>query len=340
MLKIKSHLLNHTRPNYSCESSYELKEMVTIAVFAETAARKGRVFNIQRCSVHDGPGIRTTVFLKGCPLSCSWCHNPEGIDEAPVLMISADRCLNCGACSEVCPVENGGAAPAGESWDREACILCGSCVDACPADARELAGRDFKVEDLVDALERDRVFFETSGGGVTFSGGEPLAQGDFLIDCLRECRRRGLHTAVDTCGLAPRETLLEVAQGTDLLLYDLKHMDPVRHRLQTGADNLLILDNLRALSELGVEVWVRVPLIPGFNDDAANIEATGSFLEGLARRHRVFVLPYHGIANGKRSRLEEIPAELQRQPPGPSELSEVSEALAKHNLDVTIGASP
>jgi len=314
--------------------------MTTNAVSIETVASTGRVFNIQRCSVHDGPGIRTSVFLKGCPLSCSWCHNPEGIDEAPVLMISADRCVTCGSCSEACPVENGGAVPAGQLWDRGACTRCGSCVEACPADARELAGHDYGVDELVDELERDRVFFETSGGGVTFSGGEPLAQAGFLIDCLRECRRRGLHTTIDTCGLAPKETLIEVARGADLLLYDLKHMDPIRHRSETGSDNCLILDNLRTLSESDVDVWIRVPLIPGFNHDHENIEATGAFLEGLPRRHRVFVLPYHGIATGKRSRLEETTAESGLQSPDAETLSSVAELLTHHNLDVTVGGSP
>ena len=314
--------------------------MTTNAVSVETAATTGRVFNIQRCSVHDGPGIRTTVFLKGCPLSCSWCHNPEGIDKAPVLMVSADRCVTCGACSEVCPVENGGAAPAGQFWNRGSCTRCGSCVEACPADARELAGRDWLVDELVDEIERDRVFFETSGGGVTFSGGEPLAQAGFLEDCLSECSRRSLHTTIDTCGLAPRNTLLEVARRADLLLYDLKHLDPILHRSETGSDNRLILDNLRALSESDVDVWVRVPLIPGFNDDAANIEATGVFLEGLPRKHRVFVLPYHGIANGKRSRLEETTTESDLQAPDVTAVGAVVEALAKHNLEVTAGGSP
>ncbi|MFC2144609.1 glycyl-radical enzyme activating protein [Acidobacteriota bacterium] len=314
--------------------------MTTNAVSAETAGTMGRVFNIQRCSVHDGPGIRTTVFLKGCPLSCSWCHNPEGIDEAPVLMISADRCLTCGACSEACPVEEGGAAPAGELWDRGACTRCGSCVEACPADARKIAGRDYEVDELVDVLERDRVFFDTSGGGVTFSGGEPLAQSEFLTECLRECRRRGLHMTVDTCGLAPRETLLEVARLCDLVLYDLKHMDPIRHRSETGSDNRLILENLQALSENVVDVWIRLPLIPGFNNDAANIEATGAFLEKLPRKHRVFVLPYHGIANGKRSRLDEIADRSSLRSPQAEELGAVAEALAAHNFEVIVGGSP
>jgi pyruvate formate lyase activating enzyme len=314
--------------------------MTSFAVSAESPLMTGRVFNIQRCCVHDGPGIRTTAFLKGCPLSCSWCHNPEGIDDAPVLMISADRCLDCGACSQACPVDEGGAAPAGQPWNRTACTRCGSCVEACPAEARELVGRDYEVDELVDVLERDRVFFETSGGGVTFSGGEPLAQAGFLIDCLRECRKRGLHAAIDTCGLAPPGVFIEVAKHAELVLYDLKHMDPARHLAETGVDNRLILDNLRALSASTVEIWVRVPLIPGFNDDAENIEATGAFLEKLPRKHRVFVLPYHGIANGKRSRLGETADWSGLRSPDAGELDAVARALANNHLEVTVGGSP
>ena len=180
----------------------------------------GTVFDIQQCSIHDGPGVRTTAFLKGCPLRCWWCHNPEGIDSAPELMITADRCLVCHACTEVCPIGDSGAVPAGQPWNRNACVGCGSCVDVCPADARELMGREYGAVELVDRVERDRVFFEVSGGGVTFSGGEPLHQPDFLVACLKLCRERGLHTAVDTCGLAPPEAILEVAGLTDLVLFD------------------------------------------------------------------------------------------------------------------------
>jgi pyruvate formate lyase activating enzyme len=314
--------------------------MAAMAVSAEMNEATGRIFNMQRCSVHDGPGIRTSVFLKGCPLSCAWCHNPEGIDEAPDLMISADRCLSCGACSEVCPVGEGGAVPAGDIWDRALCTRCGSCVEVCPADARELAGREIGVCDLVDELERDRVFFVSSDGGVTFSGGEPLAQARFLAECLAECRRRGLHTAVDTCGLAPTQTLLEIARLADLMLVDLKHMDSARHHRGTGSDNRPILENLRALSGEESEIWIRVPLIPGFNDDSANIEAIGAFLESLPRRHRVFVLPYHGIANAKRSRLGEAGDRPDFFPPGVEALDSVAGILAAHDLEVTIGGSP
>ena len=313
---------------------------MTEFAFSADSGDTGLVFNVQRCSVHDGPGIRTTVFLKGCPLSCTWCHNPEGIDGAPVFMISADRCLSCGSCTEACPVGEGGAAPVGEPWDRASCTRCGSCVEACPTDARELAGREYEVTELVDVLEQDRVFFDSSGGGVTFSGGEPLDQAGFLTDCLRECRRRGLHTAVDTCGLAPRDTLLGVAAFTDLVLFDLKHMDPDRHRDETGAGNRIILENLRALSEGGTEVWIRIPLIPGFNDDQENIDATGAFLEELPRRHRVYLLPFHNIAEGKITRLEEEASRPDIQPPDAAALGNFAQQLMQRDLEVEVGGSP
>ena len=304
------------------------------------AATSGMVFDIQRCSIHDGPGVRTTAFLKGCPLRCEWCHNPEGIDPAPELMITADRCLVCHACTEVCPIDDGGAAPAGQPWNRHACVGCGSCVDVCPADARELMGREYGVEELVDQVERDRVFFETSGGGVTFSGGEPLHQPDFLAACLSLCRERGLHTVVDTCGLAPPGVVLEVASLTDLVLFDLKHMDPEIHRRHTGADNILILENLCALSASGAEIWVRVPVIPGVNDDDANLEATGAFLASLPRPHPVYLLPYHDMAIGKRVRLGEIAPTAGFGAAETAAPMAAAGLLARHGLEVTIGGSP
>ncbi len=310
------------------------------AVSAAPPAILGRVFNLQRCSVHDGPGIRTTVFLKGCPLRCAWCHNPEGIDSETGMMISDDLCLNCDGCRAVCPIQSRGAAPAGVPWDRNACTSCGSCVEACPSGARELAGADFEVPELADILQRDRPFFEASGGGVTFSGGEPMAQPGFLAAALQECRVRGLHTAVDTCGFAPRNTVVEIAELTDLVLFDLKHMDAAVHREYTGVDNRLILENLGQLSRSEIEVWIRIPLIPGFNDDNENIRATAAFIAGLPRRHRVFVLPYHAIAEGKTDRLGATGSFARYNRPSTTALEAVVRRLQSHGLDVTAGGSP
>ncbi len=313
--------------------------MSTLAVSEPVAEIEGRLFNLQRCSVHDGPGIRTTVFLKGCPLECGWCHNPEGIDAAPELLRNGERCLGCGACSDACPVADGGAAPVGMPWDRTACLQCGACVEACPADAREMAGSDYSAGDLVDLVERDRPFFEASGGGVTFSGGEPLGQPEFLASCLRGCRERGLHTAVDTCGLAPPDVVVEIAGLADLVLFDLKHMDPEVHRRHTGVDNHLILENLRRLSASETAVWVRVPLIPGVNDDDANLEALGDFLASLPRRHRVFLLPYHPTAAGKTSRLEGPSSFVPFSVPDAETLAAARRRLQSFGLDVVVGGS-
>jgi len=310
------------------------------AVSAPETVFSGRLFNLQRCSVHDGPGIRTTVFLKGCPLDCAWCHNPEGLDAAPELMLDGGRCLACGACGEACPVVDGGAVPVGMPWDRAACLGCGSCVDVCPTEARKLVGREHDVRGLIDVVERDRPFFDPSGGGVTFSGGEPLYQADFLKACLRECRQRGLHTAVDTCGLAPGDVVLEVAGIADLVLFDLKHMDPEAHRRYTGADNHAIFENLRRLSASDHEVWVRVPLIAGVNDDDGNLDLLGAILSSLPRRHRVFLLPYHPIAEGKTARLVGSSSFTPFHAPDVDRLSAAGRRLRAIGLDVTLGGSP
>jgi pyruvate formate lyase activating enzyme len=313
--------------------------MESFAVSAPATVIEGRVFNLQRCSVHDGPGIRTTVFLKGCPLSCAWCHNPEGISEDPELMLHAGRCLSCGACSEVCPVTEDDASPVGSLWDETACLRCGACVEACPADARDLAGRIHDVGELVDLVERDRPFFEASGGGITFSGGEPLSQPEFLKACLKACRARGLHTAVDTCGLAPRGVMLEVAGLADLILYDLKQMDSEAHRRFTGADNVLILENLRALSNSGTELWVRAPMIPGVNDDDTNLDALGAFLSSLPQRHRVFLLPYHPIAEAKTVRLARAGGFSEFAVPDTGTLVGARRRLQTFGLEVSIGGA-
>ncbi len=303
------------------------------------AAHGVAVFNIQRCSVHDGPGVRTTVFLKGCPLCCDWCHNPEGLDRAPEVAITGHRCVGCGACAEVCPEAADGRAARGPDWDDGTCRRCGECAAVCPGQARELIGEPRVVAELVAELERDRPFFEASGGGVTFSGGEPLCHPTFLAACLEACRELGLHTAVDTSGFAPTRVARDIGALTDVLLYDLKHTDPEIHRRHTGRDNRLIVANLRELSASGAEIWIRLPLIPGFNDDDANLDATAELIRSLAGRHPVFVLPYHATGADKHRRLGHPPPDVEVRSPTDDEVLAAVARLRSRGLEVHTGGA-
>lgn len=263
---------------------------------------QGICFDIQRYSIHNGPGIRSTVFLKGCPLSCPWCHNREGLDPEPELVLEGERCVRCGACLSVCP--HGGGEDAGEGLPHvpAACVRCGRCVEACAMEARRLVGRSMSVSEVVGKAERDRPFYEETHGGVTFSGGEPFMQPAFLLACLRACRERDLHTAVDTCGYAPKAVMLESMAFTDLYLYDLKSVDAGRHRALTGVPPRPITENLQALDEAGARIWVRLPLIPGINDDEMSLEGIGRFVAALSRTRRLHLLPYEHHGRGKGGR--------------------------------------
>jgi pyruvate formate lyase activating enzyme len=266
--------------------------------------RTGRIFDVRRYSIHDGPGIRTAVFLKGCPLHCLWCHNPEGIGPGPELMHWPSRCSRCHACVAACPKGAVSEDPTeGVTIDREKCDLCGLCAEACLYDAMQVVGADATVEDLVREIEKDRIFYEQSGGGVTFTGGDPLAQAEFLGEILDALRARGIRTAVDTSGFSRDGVLERVAAKTDLVLYDLKLMDEARHREFTGVSNAPILENLRRLAAGPAEVWVRVPLVAGVNDDDGNINETIAFLKSLKTVRCVGLLPYHSGGMDKARRL-------------------------------------
>ncbi len=297
------------------------------------------VFNVQRFSIHDGPGVRTTVFLKGCPLSCPWCHNPEGRHPEPELLLDPSRCLACGACLAVCP--SGAAGP----LDRPSggiCTRCGACVEACPTGARELAGRAVTVPELMDEIRRDAPYFAASGGGVTFSGGEPLAAANvpFLLECLEACGSAGLHRAVDTCGQVDPDDLQAVAAGADLILYDLKVADPQRRPVILGADGGdLIRSNLRALCTAGRRVWIRVPLVPGLTDGDANLDAIAELVAELPGPPPVQLLPYHSIARDKYARLGRNYPLRDLAAPDPVRVEDAAGRLRAHGLDVAVGGS-
>ena len=263
----------------------------------------GWVFDIKRYSIHDGPGIRTTVFLKGCGLRCLWCHNPESVASGPELMHWPSRCVRCYACLAACP--RGAVSKAADgavAVDRARCDLCGKCVEACLYDAMQTVGREMSVDDVLAEVARDLVFYEQSGGGVTLSGGDPAVQADFAEAVLDACRGRGIRTAVDTAGAAPAGVLERLAAKADLVLYDLKVMDEARHRELTGASNAPVLDNLKRLAAGRTEVWVRLPLVAGANDDDGNIRRTIDFLQGLGTVGRIGLLPYHpgGVEKARR----------------------------------------
>ena len=263
---------------------------------------KGFIFNIQRFSLHDGPGIRTTVFFKGCPLRCMWCQNPEGISLNKTLFCNSNKCLDCRSCEKVCPEHAVSFSEFGPLINRDRCTLCLECVEACPVETLEAAGREISVPELVGDILKDRVIFEESGGGATFSGGEPLFQPEFLVALLKALKNLDIHTTVETSGYSPWTVLEETAAWTDLFLYDLKLVDEEKSKHYTGTTNTLILDNLKALAEKGSNIQVRMPLIPSINDDYVNLQQTAAVLI-KAGIDELDLIPYHKLGTAKYANL-------------------------------------
>ena len=296
------------------------------------------IFDIKRYSINDGPGIRATIFFKGCPLNCQWCHNPESISPKAQKLFTAAKCIGCGECCRVCPVDACSLTPDGVVTDGDLCTLCGKCAEVCPTLATEMSGRYYSVAELLEVVKKERPFFDQSGGGVTFSGGEPLLYPEFLIEVLEACGRQGVHRAVDTSGFVKKETLLEVAQHTDLFLYDLKMLDAEKHKRYTGVDNRLILDNLAALAEYGAEVQVRIPLIGGVNDDDDSVAAMATYIADLPGEKRaVSILPFHDVARGKDEKLGQERDLAALYEPGSDALQKVIDVFAGYGLTATIG---
>jgi len=294
---------------------------------------RGLVFNIMRFALHDGPGIRTTVFLKGCPLNCWWCHNPEGQWSQPQLIFRANRCKSSKACLEICP--QGAIHWDDETvvdWDR--CDHCGKCVDVCYAGALEMVGRNVTVAQVMDEVDRDIPFYDQSGGGVTITGGEPLFQAEFLEGILNECKERQINTAVDTSGQTSWENIRRILPFVDLFLYDVKLMDETRHIRYTSVSNKKILNNLLNLSNTGAHIIVRIPLVPGINDDTENLEMCASMLAELPYLEGVEIMPYHEIgvakyqALGMKYKLNNIST------PSDEKVSKVEELFTTYKLPV------
>ncbi|NLF00207.1 MAG: glycyl-radical enzyme activating protein [Anaerolineales bacterium] len=276
----------------------------------------GRVFDIQRFSIHDGPGIRTTVFLKGCPLHCVWCHNPEGMHYPYMLSFLPNLCIGCGFCLETCPNGAYRMEDGRHILDRARCQVCGACCQGCFSGALEFIGREVTVEEALAEVLRDAPFYETSGGGMTLSGGEPLMQPGFSEALLRAAKEHSLHCCVETCGFAAFSVLERVLPYVDLFLYDIKELDGQRHVAYTGQSNRLILDNLAALHARGVQIILRLPTIPGYNDRPDHFVGVAELMRQMPGILGVEIMPYHSLGTSKLERLGLSAEEReQSQPP-------------------------
>ena len=313
----------------------EFKDFYRRKAITEAFGIMGVIFNIQKFCIHDGDGIRTCVFLKGCPLRCVWCHNPEGLEKTQNLSFFAEKCTACGRCLAKCPGRS--ITPEGKLViERGECTLCGSCVDACLNKANEILGREASVEEVFAEVMKDKMFYDTTGGGLTVSGGEPSWQPEFTLSLLKMAKDAGIGLAVETCGIGKREFYNEAADLGTCFLFDIKCMDDARHRELTGVPNGHILDNLKYLMDRGADIIIRMPMVPGCNDSDEDIENSARFLKENAGRYRYAeIMPYHALGVGKNERLGEKAA-YKEQNATDEQISRWVELFKRHGVDVKV----
>lgn len=298
----------------------------------------GLIFDIKRYSINDGPGIRVTVFFKGCNLNCDWCHNPESISHKVQKMYSKNKCIGCNSCVENCTENACTLTIDGIITDTNKCKLCGKCADFCSTTATEISGRIETTQNILYIIQKETVFMDSSNGGVTFSGGEPLLQHKFLFELLDECGKKGIHRAIDTAGYIKTDVLLEAAKKTELFLFDLKMMDSDLHKKWTGVNNELILANLQKLAETGCEINIRIPLIVSINDDEKNIDDCARYISSLAgEKKKVNILPYHNIAQQKYVKLGLVYNSQNLEEPNKNKIQNIINHFSSYGIKAVIG---